>query len=196
MRYEVVLDWGETVNKCTIAPLAYRSDFRLIGVPRRGPLRSLRADWLLHPDGECITILRTQAAPATPTLAAVDCVWRRLPKLLERLPGTLPRLVRIPEGFVTAYPRKSEIDADPQAGLATIEAIFVAAALLGNWDTTLLSEYYFGRAFVERNARLLEHWGIEAVRDPARWPVLNRKPRSSDQRKADRKVGFPAGIEI
>lgn len=193
MRYEVVLDWGETPNKCTIAPLVYRQDFRLIGVPRSGSLKSLRSQLLLHPEGECITQLRDSECTL---LAAVDCIWKRLPALLERIEGGLPRLVRIPDGFVTVYPRRVEHSPEPEGGLATIEAIFTAAALLGNWDPTLLSEYYFGRAYVERNAELFVKLGVSEAADSTRWPVMNKKARSSEQRKAGRKVGYPAGVEV
>jgi hypothetical protein len=38
MIYEIILDAGETANKCTIAPLAHRPDFRLFPVFGEGPL--------------------------------------------------------------------------------------------------------------------------------------------------------------
>jgi pre-rRNA-processing protein TSR3 len=186
MRYEVVLDSGETANKCTIAPLAYRKDFRLIAVTHVLSLGRLNADVLLHHEGECITQLRSKLAGVT-GIAGIDCIWRRLPGLLRRVEGDLPILARIPEGFVTAYPRKSEDDSDPPGGLATIEAIFVAAALLGHWDATLLSEYYFGRRFIEMNQTRFLELGVSQAGDPTQWPALNKKIRNSEQRKADRR---------
>ncbi len=196
MRYEVVLDWGETPNKCTIAPLVYREDFRLVGVPRLGPLKPLRSQLLLHPDGECLTELRKEHKEAFVDLAAVDCIWQRLPVLMERMEGELPRFARIPDGFVTVYPRRTENSPEPEGGLATIEAIFTAAAILGNWDPSLLSEYYFGRAYVERNAELFVKLGVPQAANLSDWPAMNKKARSSAQRKADRKVGYPVGVEV
>jgi len=197
MRFEVILDSGETPNKCTIAPLVYRKDFRLIGVTKKLTLGPLRSDLLLHPEGECLTNLREQFAHAPPTsIAAIDCIWRRLSPILKRVEGSLPVLARIPAGIVTAYPRKADNGSDPDGGLATIEAIFVAAALLGNWDPTLLSEYYFGRKFVELNAKLFFELGIEEALDTEKWPVLVKRPKTSAQRKVNRKVGFPTGVEV
>ena len=68
--------------------------------------------------------------------------------------------MKIPEGFQTAYPRKNDQDLDPDGGLATIEAIFIAAALFGHWDITLLSEYYFGQKFIDINTQKLKELGI------------------------------------
>lgn len=195
MRYEVVLDRGETPNKCTIAPLAYRQDFRLIRVvdavatamasAEKWLLGPLQSQLLLHHQGRCITELRASLPPIE-SIAAVDCVWRRLDPLLARIQGGLPTLARIPDGFVTAYPRKSELDTDPDGGLATIEAIFVAAALLGNWDATLLEEYHFGRSFVELNARRFVELGVSQASDPSLYPVLRPKVRDARQRRRDR----------
>jgi pre-rRNA-processing protein TSR3 len=158
MIYEVILDGGETANKCTIAPLADRPDFRLI--PTRGgvELGPLRSPVLLHPEGACLTAWTGTGAPPD-GIAAIDCVWSRVPTLLGRIQGRLPALYKIPEGFVTAYPRTNKQGADPDRGLATIEAIFLAAALLGRWDPTLLSRYAFCRRFLERISRPLQQCG-------------------------------------
>ena len=115
-------------------------------------------------------------------ISCVDCVWKRLDGLIQRIQGPLPALVKIPDGFQTAYPRVSKKNTDPSAGLATIEAIFIAAALLGNWDPTLLSEYYFGRRFIELNLKRFQELGVP-VGD---YPVLTPRPRNSQQRKISR----------
>ena len=185
MFYEIILDSGETPNKCTIAPLSYREDFHLFRVKGGGPLGPLSAPILLHHQGECLTTMKSSAAPI-PGISSVDCVWRRLDPLLRRVQGTLPKLARIPDGFVTAYPRQNKSNLDPDGGLATIEAIFVAAAILGNWDVTLLSEYHFGRKFVELNrARFLE-LGITQASQPELQPIWAPRPKTSVQRRVNR----------
>lgn len=191
MRYEVVLDEGETPNKCTIAPLAPRPDFRLIRVEGRKPLGALSSPILLHHEGECITRLRSEPKQVS-GIASVDCIWRRLDFLLARIDAPLPRLVRIPDGFETAYPRRSENDTDPEGGLATIEAIFVASAFLGNWDPTLLSKYYFGRRFIEMNRVRFLDGGVSQAADPSLLPSFIAPERNSRQRRRDRgrKTGF------
>jgi pre-rRNA-processing protein TSR3 len=158
--YEIVLDAGETANKCTIAPLADRPDFRLFPVRGEGLIGPLSASLLLHHEGECLTRL---ASPEVQTLASVDCVWRRLPKLVEKLEwqnNRKPVLGRIPFGFVTAYPRVGLPHQDPEGGLATIEALFIAVAVLGHWDSSLLSRYYFGPRFIELNTDRFVELGI------------------------------------
>ena len=185
MLYEVVLDTGETPNKCTIAPLSQRSDFSLFRVKGNAPLGPLLSPILLHPEGECLTSLRNSLGPIQ-GIASIDCVWRRLNVLLPRIEGRLPTLARIPNGFETAYPRHNKRNLDPTEGLATIEAIFVAAALVGNWDASLLSDYHFGRKFVELNRDLFLELGVAQAGIPDALPVWTRRPKHSLQRRQDR----------
>src|SRR3954470_19894871 len=111
MIYEVILDSGETPNKCTIAPLAGRKDFRILPVRGTGPLGPLTSRILLHHDGACLHELSRDLGPVH-GIAAVDCVWPRLPGLIGRIAAPAPIPVRLPEGFVTAYPRKSHSKTD------------------------------------------------------------------------------------
>ncbi|TWW09502.1 hypothetical protein E3A20_13650, partial [Planctomyces bekefii] len=92
--------------------------------------------------------------------SAVDCVWRRLPQILRWIEQPWPRLVAIPQDFVTAYPRRNKQNLDPEGGLATIEALFIAAAFLKNWDLSLLKEYHFGPAFLEANGKTFEKYRL------------------------------------
>lgn len=155
------MDHGETANKCTIAPLAYRSDFELRYLDKDLPIGRLNSQILLHPDGELLHHINGHDLKPK-SLAAIDCVWNRLPILLQRLEKPLPILAKIPDGFVTAYPRRDRNGQDPQAGLATIEALFIAAALLGEWNETLLREYYFAERFLDINALIFAHYDVEA----------------------------------
>jgi pre-rRNA-processing protein TSR3 len=185
MRYEVILDHGESPNRCTIAPLADRADFRLIYVRGSGerPQGPFASPILLHPDGECLTrVAQTEVTG----IATIDCVWKRLPPLLARLAGPVPRPVRIPAGFETAYPRRNKHGLDPDGGLATIEAIFIAAALAGHWDETLLARYYFGRRFIELNARRFLELGVSRE-DASSLPALPPR-RDARQRRNDRRM--------
>lgn len=187
MFYEVILDSGETANKCTIAPLSSRSDFRITRVKGPNTFGPMASQILLHHEGKCLTEIKAALAQPIQGIATIDCVWRRLDGLVARIKGDLPALARIPEGFVTAYPRKSTlIDNDPDCGLATIEAIFVASALLDNWDVTLLSEYHFGREFVLLNQRRFVELGVLEARDDSKIPVQAQRRRDSLTRRRDR----------
>jgi ribosome biogenesis protein Tsr3 len=162
MLFEIVADYGETPNKCTIAPLAARPDFRVVRVHGEGKLGPLTAPLLLHHEGECLSRLRRDY-PKPSALAAIDCVWRRLPHLVRKtdwVDGRQPTLAKVPDGFVTAYPRVGLQATDPDGGFATIEAVFIAAAMLGNPDLTLLSKYYFARRFIELNAARFADFGV------------------------------------
>ena len=51
----------------------------------------------------------------------------------------------------TAYPRKSEVYADPSEGLATIEALYAALSLLNRDTTGLLDHYHWRTQFMDAN---------------------------------------------
>ncbi|MDZ4677949.1 MAG: hypothetical protein SGI74_10645 [Oligoflexia bacterium] len=184
MFYEVAIEASETANKCTIAPLYYRSDFRLIQIKGPDVFGPLNSSILLHHKGKCLTTVQ-KTLPQINGIATIDCVWRRLDQFMGRIAGKLPELVRIPDGFETAYPRRSVNNADPTGGLATIEAIFVAAAVLGNWDTSLLAEYYFGAEFIKINEKRFVKLGVTQATDNDLLPKYCRQ-RSSMQRRRDR----------
>jgi pre-rRNA-processing protein TSR3 len=194
MIYEVIIDTGEKANKCTIVPLAHREDFRLLKVGREvlGPLRS---PIFLHPEGECLSQIDLSIFKSSPVqgIACIDCVWRRLDGLLKRIEGPMPTRARIPDGILTAYPRHSIFDTDPSGGLATIEAIFVAACMLGHFDLSLLSEYYFGLEFLKINQPRFLSLGFDERKlsdaiDALELARAHRKPKTSKMRRRDRAV--------
>jgi hypothetical protein len=94
-------------------------------------------------------------------------------------------------GFVTAYPRASQIHPDPDGGLATIEALFIASALLGKWDVSLLSRYYFAREFMERNVEAFLEFGVHEAADRAHWPPEKPLLRTARTRKINRGQWIP-----
>jgi len=168
MRFQVLVDRSERINKCTILPLAGHRDLDILRYNRGQPLAALTGQLLLHPEGQPLDLWRSASVPAATvlTLSAIDCTWKRLHTVLHCIAKPLPILVGIPTGFVTAYPRRNKQDKDPGAGLATIEAVFIAAALLGHWDTSLLGHYAFAEAFLRQNKKTFEQY-IEA---PVTWP--------------------------
>lgn len=158
MRFEILVDRTESPNKCTILPLGYREDFRIVRFDRRYPIAALTGTLLLHPDGAPLVSAAPKAV--VPVLSAIDCNWKRLGRILAKVAGPLPPLVRIPDGFRTAYLRRNKRDLDPGQGLATIEALFLAAAFLGTWDESLLAEYPMAGEFLAANAAAFERHGI------------------------------------
>jgi pre-rRNA-processing protein TSR3 len=148
LQFEILMDRKENPRKCTILPQKARSDFKIryFGGPK--PVPAFAADCLLHIDGED---LATVEKGSYTSIALIDCNWKKVPLALKKVERPLPRLVRIPEGFETAYPRRNAEGKDPEGGLATIEALFIAAAFLGTWDETILDKYHFKNDFLERN---------------------------------------------
>ena len=54
-------------------------------------------------------------------------------------------------GYQTAYPRRSKRGTDPENGLASIEALFVAYYLLGRPTDELLQHYRWAEDFLRLN---------------------------------------------
>lgn len=103
-------------------------------------------------DATGFTLLAVEAPPLSLAdsgrpLLLLDSTWRWLPQLLACVTGT-PVLRSIPGDLRTAYPRVSKVFEDPEAGLASIEALYVARKLLGDDDATLLDGYHWKEAFL------------------------------------------------
>lgn len=90
-------------------------------------------------------------ADAAHPLLLLDSTWRWLPRLRACVTGApIPR--SIPAGVATAYPRASKFHDDPAQGLASVEALYLARALLGDTDATLLEGYHWRDEFLRRCA--------------------------------------------
>ena len=108
-------------------------------------------------DATGFTLLAVDAPPlsradAGRPLLLLDSTWRWLPQLMACVDGE-PVLRSIPGALRTAYPRTSKVFEDPAAGLASIEALYVARALLGDDDPSLLDGYHWKDAFLASLAR-------------------------------------------
>lgn len=153
MKFEILMDSRENPKKCTILPLRQRKDFSIKYFhEKKSTAPAFTADLLLHINGDDLSTL-TLGTPVQ-SIGLIDCNWRKLGKLLPKI-NPLPKLISIPKGFKTAYPRRNKLGNDPSEGLATIEALFICAAFLGKWDETLLEKYYFKNQFLEINQ---EEW--------------------------------------
>ncbi|MGE3262676.1 MAG: hypothetical protein AB7K68_12920 [Bacteriovoracia bacterium] len=148
LRFEILMDKLENPRKCTIHPVGGREDFKIRYFKGNNPIPKFESDCLLHIDGLDLSTLKEKSFRS---IALVDCTWKKVGAALQRVEGNLPTLVRIPEGFTTAYPRKNKQGLDPEGGLATIEALFIAAAFLGMWDESLLEKFHFKDKFLAEN---------------------------------------------
>jgi len=130
----------ERLSKCSLTPLAGRAD-----------LTFLKGDGRLRFDASEFTVLAVGApvlsvADANRPLLLLDSTWRLLPDLEKCLvkAGTLRSLPPVP----TAYPRVSKLNKDPEEGLASVEALYLAKLLLGERDDTLLDDYHWRNSFL------------------------------------------------
>lgn len=89
---------------------------------------------------------------ATKGIILIDATWRLACKMLKNIPQLAPLPRRsFPKGFKTAYPRRQLDCPDVESGLASIEALYIAFALLGRPVEFLLDGYIWKEQFLEKN---------------------------------------------
>jgi len=143
----ILRDPRESTRKCSLTPLRGFPGVRFVNY---GKDRRVDASGriLLHPEGH-----RIGPEDRGRGLFLVDCAWRRLPELLATVDGD-PAPRRVPP-LATAYPRRSRDATDPEDGLASVEALYAALALLGEPVAGLLDGYRWTEDFLRRNPSLV-----------------------------------------
>ncbi len=142
----ILRDPRESAAKCSLTPLRGFPGVRFV-TWKHDRRFDVGSRVLLHPEGDEI-IAGDEVRP----LLLIDCAWRRVPALRATCDGELA-LRRLPP-LVTAYPRKSHTFQDPAEGLASVEALYAALALLGRPTPELLDGYRFAGAFLAANPAL------------------------------------------
>ncbi|MBK7878005.1 MAG: hypothetical protein IPJ77_20265 [Planctomycetes bacterium] len=142
----IVRDPRESTKKCSLTPLRGMEGVRFATYAHDRRVAAGRR-LLLHTEGELISP-RDAGLP----LLLVDCCWRRVPTLLRTVDGEFVRR-RLPP-LATAYPRTSDLVPDPEQGLASIEALYAALALLGDPRPELLAHYRWREEFLRANPAL------------------------------------------
>lgn len=136
----------ENLKKCSLRGLEKRSDFRFFSYP--GDLPDLSGYVLLTLDAPPL-----DASDAQRGLFVLDATWRYAETMLQRVPSIHTMVSRsIPAHYRTAYPRCQTACLDPDRGLASIEAIFVAYHHLQRDTSGLLDHYYWKEDFLKKNA--------------------------------------------
>jgi len=131
----------ERRSKCSLTPLEGRADL---------DFHRAREGWCFDARGYIVlglgAPLLSEADSGHPLLL-LDSTWRLLPQLESCLTGMSIR--RSLPDVATAYPRVSKVAQDPLAGLASVEALYLARVLLGVRDDTLLEQYHWREQFLE-----------------------------------------------
>jgi pre-rRNA-processing protein TSR3 len=134
----------ENLKKCSLRGLESRNDLEFLTYPNETP-----------PDLSGYVMLAMNApvlseADAHRGIFLIDGTWRYAGKMASQLTQSpLPR--SIPSGFRTAYPRCQEDCPDPEQGLASVEALYIATLLLGRDPSGLLDQYYWKDDFLLLN---------------------------------------------
>jgi pre-rRNA-processing protein TSR3 len=132
----------ENPKKCTILPLRGRSDVLFLNHPlRQRP--ALEGYVRLAADGPPLTV-----ADADRGILLLDASWRWAAAMTRDFEDVPPRSLG---GWKTAYPRVSKLGTDPDNGLASVEALFLAYHLLGRPTEGLLDHYRWAAEFLRVN---------------------------------------------
>src|SRR5258708_11038693 len=132
----------ENPRKCSVLPLRGRPDLLFLGYPvaNRPPLAGYVR---LAAEGPVLG-----EADAGAGLLLLDGSWRWAGSMTRDFLDVPPRSLR---GYRTAYPRTSKLGTDPDNGLASVEALFVAYRLLGRPTERLLDHYRWAAEFLAAN---------------------------------------------
>ena len=132
----------ENPRKCSILPLRGRPDLVFLQHPvkERPPLDGYVR---LAAEGPALS-----AADADRGLLLLDGSWRWAGAMTRSFLDVPPRSLH---GWRTAYPRVSKLGTDPDNGLASVEALYLAYHVLGRPTAGLLDHYRWAEAFLRLN---------------------------------------------
>lgn len=137
----------ENLKKCSLRGLEPRSDFIFLTYPK-STLPSLKG----------YVLLTMGAPPLTKEdhdkgIFLIDGTWRYAQVMLSSIPKPYEFELRsIPDNYRTAYPRYQTECSDPEKGLASVEALYIAFQLMGKDPSGLLDHYYWKEDFLRKNS--------------------------------------------
>ena len=133
---------AENPRKCSVMPLRGRSGIVFLTHPVADP-PDLTNYVRLAAEGPALS-----AEDAGKGILVLDGSWRWAAAMARDFDQVPPRSLA---GWKTAYPRVSKLGTDPDNGLASIEALYLACHLLGLPTEGLLEHYRWAEAFLEIN---------------------------------------------
>jgi pre-rRNA-processing protein TSR3 len=143
----------ENLKKCSLKGLESLQHLRFYSYPQHMP-QDLKEYVMIHL-GDASTP-QLSKADIHYGLFFLDSTWNYEKKMHDRLNQEHTLIYRsLPACFVTAYPRQQTGCLDPQRGLATVEALYIAYTILGLKTEGLLDNYYFRDEFLEKNQEAL-----------------------------------------
>jgi pre-rRNA-processing protein TSR3 len=142
----------ENLKKCSLRGLEKRHDFQFFSYPFEKVPIFLHSHVLLTMESDAVLSKRDASAG----LIILDATWRYAHIMENNMPmlATVQKRA-LPKKIVTAYPRKQTACPDAVFGLASIEAVACAFAILGKPFIHLLDGYYWKESFLEKNRTFL-----------------------------------------
>lgn len=133
----------ENLKKCSLSGLESRSDLLFFTYPTQ-QLPNLSHYFLLEVGAPILTQEDTNLG-----IFIIDATWKLAAVMKRQCPSIQTR--SLPSHFQTAYPRKQTSCSDPEKGLASVEALFLAHLILNRSTEGLLDHYHWKNAFLEKN---------------------------------------------
>ncbi|MCH9627454.1 MAG: hypothetical protein S4CHLAM2_10940 [Chlamydiales bacterium] len=146
----VVRHRKENLKKCSLRGLEEKKGFHFYTYPLKKKLKLEGYVLLSATASEVLT-----EADSDHGLVLLDGTWKLATRMEQAL--VLPetqRQRRLPPECVTAYPRRQ----DETAGLASVEALYIAYLITGRCTADLLDNYYWKELFLEKNRKLLDRY--------------------------------------
>jgi pre-rRNA-processing protein TSR3 len=132
----------ENPKKCSVLPLKGRSDISFVHYPVKTPL-PLEGYIRLAAEGPPLTLDDRACG-----ILLLDGSWRWAEAMTKAFEHVPPRSLK---GYQTAYPRVSKLGTDPDNGLASIEALYLAYHILGRPTDGLMDHYRWADDFLRIN---------------------------------------------
>jgi pre-rRNA-processing protein TSR3 len=131
----------EYLPKCSLRGLEGRGDLDFYTYPKAR-----------LPDLTGYILLKVGAPPLTKDdagkgLLLIDGTWR-LAQIMEKMLPLKLEVRSLPIRIKTAYPRRSTFCSNPDEGLASVEALYLAHYILGLQTEGLLDHYYWKDQFL------------------------------------------------
>jgi pre-rRNA-processing protein TSR3 len=137
----VIRHHKERISKCSLRFLHDRPEITFLKA-KPGFTFDATGFTLLAVDGDELSL-----ADAGRPFLLLDSTWRWLPQLMACVRGE-PVRRSLPASVRTAYPRSSKLFDDPERGLASVEALYLARRLCGDDDDSLLDGYHWKQEFL------------------------------------------------
>jgi pre-rRNA-processing protein TSR3 len=132
----------ENPRKCSVMPLKGRADVVFLNYPAK-TLPSLEGYVRLAAEGPELS-----SADGACGVLLLDGSWRWAEAMEKAFQHVAARALH---GWRTAYPRVSKLGTDPDNGLASIEALYLAHHILGRPTAGVLDDYRWAEEFLRAN---------------------------------------------